>query len=147
MEGAGSALSEDRSHPTPHDALFKRVFGELDQAAALVRSILPPALAARIDWERIELRSGGYVDAELQGLASDLVFSTWVGDARTLLPPRRAPELPRPHRGRAWARGVCGGLVRHGSFRARSRAPQRSASRAKVTPTVATIVATITRTF
>jgi hypothetical protein len=77
-------MMDDSSHPTPHDALFKRVFGELEHSAALVRSVLPDELAARVDWTRIELRSGGYVDADLQGLASDLVFSAWVGEAPAL---------------------------------------------------------------
>ncbi|MEC7523084.1 MAG: Rpn family recombination-promoting nuclease/putative transposase, partial [Myxococcota bacterium] len=62
-------------HPSPHDALFKRVFGDVERGGALLRSILPEDLAAVVDWSSLELRSGETVGAALRGLASDLVFS------------------------------------------------------------------------
>ena len=62
-------------HPSPHDALFKRVFGDVERGGALLRSVLPEDLAAAVDWSSLELRPGETVGAALRGLASDLVFS------------------------------------------------------------------------
>jgi hypothetical protein len=34
----------------PHDTLFRQIFGDPEQAAVVLRSILPPRVAAHIDW-------------------------------------------------------------------------------------------------
>jgi hypothetical protein len=67
-------MSEE-AHASPHDALFKRVFGDLENAAALLRCILPPQLADRVDWRALELRPGEYVDEQLAKHQSDLLFA------------------------------------------------------------------------
>ena len=68
-------MDEEATHPSPHDALFKRVFGDVERGGALLRSILPEALTRAVDWSTLELRPSESVGPELRGLSSDLVFS------------------------------------------------------------------------
>lgn len=58
-----------------HDALVKRTFSVPENAAGAIRSVLPDALAARIDWESLELEPGSFVDDEGRGRHTDLLFS------------------------------------------------------------------------
>lgn len=60
----------------PHDALFKSVFETPQHAAALLRDLLPPALAERIAWDTFEHQPGSFIDAALADAHSDLLFST-----------------------------------------------------------------------
>lgn len=59
----------------PHDALFKAAFETPQHAAALLRDLLPPALADAIAWDTLEHESGSYIDEELADSHSDLLFS------------------------------------------------------------------------
>lgn len=68
-------MSDEATHPSPHDALFKRVFADVARGGALLRALLPSELAAAVEWSTLELRPGESVGADLRGLASDLVFS------------------------------------------------------------------------
>jgi hypothetical protein len=60
---------------SPHDALFRKTFSSIQYAAEELRAVLPPALVARIDLTKLRLSSGSFVDDELAGLQSDLLFS------------------------------------------------------------------------
>ena len=60
---------------TPHDALFKKVFSRIEHAASALRTLLPPAIAARIDFSALTLRPGSFVDQQLATSHSDLLFS------------------------------------------------------------------------
>lgn len=60
---------------TPHDSLFKAVFSRAEHAAAALRNVLPPALAARIDFTSIRLEPGSFIDRQLLSSHSDLLFS------------------------------------------------------------------------
>jgi len=60
---------------TPHDALFKTIFGQPEHAAAELQHVLPGHIAARIDWSTLALQPGSYVDEELADQHSDLLFS------------------------------------------------------------------------
>lgn len=60
---------------TPHDALFKATFSQVEHAAAALRAVLPPALAARIDFGTLAFRPGSFIDEELAASHSDLLFS------------------------------------------------------------------------
>jgi predicted transposase YdaD len=61
--------------PNPHDALFKWTFSQPELAAAELRAVLPPALVARLDLERLVLAEGSFVDRDLQGSHADRLFS------------------------------------------------------------------------
>jgi len=78
-------MSGDPLHPSPHDALFKRVFGELERGGAMLRAALPAELARSIRWESLRLLPGETVGAELRGLSSDLVFAAKLGDREALV--------------------------------------------------------------
>ena len=61
--------------PTPHDALFKRTFSDPAHAAGELRSILPPALVARLDFDALRVESGSFVDEELSQRHADLLYT------------------------------------------------------------------------
>jgi len=61
--------------PTPHNALFIRVFGNPDNAASELRLILPAPISALIDWSSLELCPGSFVDPQLTERHTDLLFS------------------------------------------------------------------------
>lgn len=58
------------SPPSPHDHLFKFVFGAPEKAADLARSVLSPEVAAQIDWSRLEPARGTFIDPDLRTGAS-----------------------------------------------------------------------------
>ncbi len=60
---------------TPHDALFKSVFGDPKHAAAQLQSILPQEVCAAIRWSTLRPQPGSFVDAELAGQHCDLLFT------------------------------------------------------------------------
>jgi hypothetical protein len=86
--------------PAHHDALFKLAFTQPHEVAALVRTIVPPSLAAAIDWTSLRLASGSFVDESLRGRFSDLLFEARVGLRRALLyllcehQSRNEPRMP-----------------------------------------------------
>jgi predicted transposase YdaD len=61
--------------PNAHDALFKATFSRIEHAASALRGILPPALAARVDFRTLALCPGSFVDEALKERWSDLLFS------------------------------------------------------------------------
>jgi hypothetical protein len=58
----------------PHDALFKAAFEHPIHAAGLLRSVLPAAAAAAIDWATLERLPGSFVDPRLTDSHTDLLF-------------------------------------------------------------------------
>lgn len=62
----------------PHDALFKACFSEEKQTASLLRSVLPREVLAKTDLHSLKLEDGQFVDEELRGAESDLLFSVTV---------------------------------------------------------------------
>jgi predicted transposase/invertase (TIGR01784 family) len=58
----------------PHDALFRYVFSQPDNAASELRSVLPAQLSQRLDWSSLELQSSTFVDERLSGRQADLLF-------------------------------------------------------------------------
>lgn len=70
--------------PTPHDALFKYVFGEPEQARGLLQSLLPEDFAGRIDWSTLHPESETFVERHLRETRSDLIFSARV-DGRSVV--------------------------------------------------------------
>jgi predicted transposase YdaD len=67
----------------PHDALFRQIFGDPAQAAAVLRSILPPRVAAHIDWDTpFEPTRASMVGKGAQQRHGDLVFKVKLIDGR-----------------------------------------------------------------
>ena len=65
---------------SPHDALFKAVYGQAEHARGALQAILPPPLARAIDWPSLALRSGSFIDGGLREQRTDLLFSArWLG--------------------------------------------------------------------
>jgi predicted transposase/invertase (TIGR01784 family) len=85
--------------PTPHDALFKAVFGQPEHARGALRAVVPPVLAEALDWQSLTLRPGSFVDAALTHQHTDLLYSaSWRdgGEAlSTFCSSIRARRLPR----------------------------------------------------
>ena len=71
--------------PSPHDALFKTAFTDPVQAASLLRSQLPEALASRIDWSTLVTVPGSFVDDALGERHTDLLFSCKMDGREVLL--------------------------------------------------------------
>ncbi|MDI1450190.1 Rpn family recombination-promoting nuclease/putative transposase [Polyangium sp. 6x1] len=59
----------------PHDALFQYVFSNPEHAGPALRTMLPAALVQAIDFSTLALSPGHFVDPELDGHRSDLLFS------------------------------------------------------------------------
>jgi predicted transposase YdaD len=66
--------------PSPHDALFRLIFGVPENIASELRAVLPPALANRLDLDRLAPVPASFVDESLKWRHSDLVFTVpWKG--------------------------------------------------------------------
>jgi predicted transposase YdaD len=77
-----SAMAEDdaqsqgpRAPETPHDALFRFTFSRPENAAGELRTVLPAALVAELDFGTLTTLPGSFIDEALAGRASDLLFS------------------------------------------------------------------------
>ena len=77
-------MSDEAIHQ-PHDKLFKQGFGDPVNAAGFLRHQFPDALAREIDWDRLALRPGSFVDSHFRKHESDLLFSTQFKDRECLL--------------------------------------------------------------
>ncbi len=58
----------------PHDRLFRLTFSSAENALGILRAVLPPEVMAAIDPSSLELEEGSFVDEELEGQESDLLF-------------------------------------------------------------------------
>jgi hypothetical protein len=61
--------------PTPHDSVFRRIFGVPANAASQLRAVLPPGLAGRLDLGRLTPVPASFVDEALKWRYSDLLFT------------------------------------------------------------------------
>ncbi|MCB1227689.1 MAG: Rpn family recombination-promoting nuclease/putative transposase, partial [Verrucomicrobiales bacterium] len=52
-----------------HDKLFKAGFSDPSTAAAFLQSQLSPAIVSRIDWPRLQLQPGSFIDSHFIQLA------------------------------------------------------------------------------
>lgn len=86
---------------SPHDGLFRGVFGVPEHAAALLRSVLPERMAARLDLDRLEAYPGSFVNEKLHWLYTDLLFTVpLVGEDRYAYV--LVEHQSRPHRSMAY---------------------------------------------
>lgn len=60
---------------TPHDSLFRAVFGDLDNARSLLRANLPAVLALAVDWPTLQRVPAEFCDADLRQRDADLLFA------------------------------------------------------------------------
>ncbi|QOR69723.1 Rpn family recombination-promoting nuclease/putative transposase [Ruania alkalisoli] len=65
---------------SPHDAVFRGVVGRPEHAASLLRTVLPEALSARIDLDRLTQVSGSFVDARMKWRHADVLFTAPVDE-------------------------------------------------------------------
>ena len=60
-----------RGQPTPHDSVFRQIFGVPENAASQLRAVLPPGLAGRLELGRLARVPGSFVDEALTGPSDD----------------------------------------------------------------------------
>lgn len=72
--------SEYEGSQTPHDLFFRQIMSDNEYAAAEVRSVLPEAAAALIDWSVWEAVPTNFVSRRLRGRNGDLMFRTRMAD-------------------------------------------------------------------
>ena len=58
----------------PHDRLFRAVFSDASEAAGLLQTALPATVRSSFDWTTLILVGGSFVDEDLQGSQSDLLY-------------------------------------------------------------------------
>jgi len=63
------------SQLTPHDSLFKKIFGKPEHAASQLRAVLPRRLTGRLDLGRLAQVPGTFVDEALRQRHTDCLFS------------------------------------------------------------------------
>src|ERR1700677_4709067 len=71
--------------PTPHDALFRETFSDVEHAAGLLRHLLRRSIASRMQWSTLRLCPGSFVDRSLRSRHSDLLFTVRCGDKEVYL--------------------------------------------------------------
>jgi predicted transposase/invertase (TIGR01784 family) len=65
---------------TPHNALFRAVYGQAEHARGALRAVVPPALAAALDWSSLTRQPGSFVDPVFTERHTDLLYSVaWHG--------------------------------------------------------------------
>ena len=74
----------------PHDSLFRFAFEDEEQARILLRALLMSdarycAIAARMDWARLQRIDDQFADAADRPFATDLWFSAPIGDSHVLI--------------------------------------------------------------
>ena len=57
----------------PHDALFRWALGQPVHARGVLRAIVPTEVASAIDWARLSLQPGSFVDVGQRARHTDLL--------------------------------------------------------------------------
>jgi Putative transposase, YhgA-like len=78
--------------PTPHDSVFRQIFGVPENAASQLRAVLPPELAGWPDLGRLARVPGSFVDEALKWRYSDLLFTAPLDGRDAFVLAGRAPE-------------------------------------------------------
>jgi predicted transposase YdaD len=73
------------SKSQPHDALFKAAFADPEHAAPHLRLLLPPRVAARVDFARLAVVPGSFVEPKLRLRHADVLYSAPIGRRRALI--------------------------------------------------------------
>ncbi len=69
----------------PHDAFFKEIFSNPEHAAGFFKKHLPAEIAARIDFQTLNLMPGSFVKPDLKQTHSDLLYSVMVAGRELML--------------------------------------------------------------
>lgn len=69
----------------PHDALFRAVFGDPDNAGELLRCILPAEITAAINWRTLRRIEGSFVDEALRDQHADVLLEAELDGTPTLI--------------------------------------------------------------
>jgi predicted transposase/invertase (TIGR01784 family) len=77
-----SSRTSQGGQPSPHDAVFRQVFGVPANAVSQLRAVLPPDLTSRLDLDRLTRVPASFVDEALRWRHSDLLFSAPLNDGR-----------------------------------------------------------------
>jgi predicted transposase YdaD len=77
--------SDPPTRATPHDALFKLAFERPEHASGVLRTLLPAAAVARMDFSTLELVPGSFRDAELRDVETDLLYRVQLGGQPALV--------------------------------------------------------------
>lgn len=77
--------SEPTKPSSPHDALFKRTFSNVENAAAELRAVLPPSIVAETDFETLKVVPGSFVNELYSEVHSDLLYEVQVRGRRALV--------------------------------------------------------------
>ena len=71
--------------PSPHDALFKSTFSKPEHASAALATALPPTIAALCDFATLAVEPGSFIDADLRGRHTDLLYSVTLAGKQAYL--------------------------------------------------------------
>jgi predicted transposase YdaD len=83
---------------SPHDALFKATFSNLENARSELALVLPSEVVERIDWSSLALEPGEFIDDDLTNLASDLLYTVRLdGVSASVYVLCEHPIFGRPH--------------------------------------------------
>ncbi|MCA8923026.1 MAG: Rpn family recombination-promoting nuclease/putative transposase [Planctomycetes bacterium] len=61
-------------NPTPHDSFAQEVFSDPEQAAVVLRAVLPPVLTSALDFSKAKLLPSLFKDEELKERRADFLF-------------------------------------------------------------------------
>lgn len=75
LRAPGFALACGAVTASPHDALFKAAFSQVEHVADELRHVLPADLVARMDLGSLALQPGSFVDDELREHHTDLLYT------------------------------------------------------------------------
>ena len=85
MQSSDTAPPSEDFHQNPHDSLFRSMFSEPENAAGLLRWLLPQEALVRFELNTLELQSASFVDQHLKNLYSDLLYSVRFKDGSAAL--------------------------------------------------------------
>ena len=77
-------MSDDILHQ-PNDKLVKATFSELENARAFFMGHLDQSISSHVDWHTLRLESGTFIDQQLAGTESDLLYSVNLSESKLFL--------------------------------------------------------------
>ena len=78
-------MDKDRPLHQPSDKLVKSTFTDPSNAAGFFEAHLEPLVAAEVDWGSLQLENSSFIDEEMVGSESDLLFSAKTRAGKALL--------------------------------------------------------------
>ena len=72
-----------RSVPTPHDAFFRQLLAQPEQAQDFINTFLPPEITTLLDLDTLQTNPDTFVDPELQPHYADLLYQADLHDGQS----------------------------------------------------------------